>query len=47
MDRALSRGRILYYRLDAALAITPEIRDSLKRWNEALASDGSGVEWLA
>lgn len=45
MSRALAKGRILDYRLTATTAITPEIRASLTRWPEALASDG--LEWDA
>lgn len=46
MDRALSRGKILDYRIASALAITPEIRSALRRWPDALATDPS-VDWNA
>ena len=46
MDRALARGKILDYRIASALAITPEIRLSMTRWPEALATDPS-VNWEA
>jgi hypothetical protein len=42
----LARGKILDYRIAAALAITPEIRASLRRWPDALATDPS-VDWNA
>lgn len=47
LTRAMQTRKLIWFRIDAPLQITPEMRDQLLRWPDALKLTGerSGVTW--
>jgi hypothetical protein len=47
LTRAMQTRKILWFRIDVPMQITPEMRGQLLRWPDALklTSERSGVTW--